>query len=655
MLSCTSAVATPQAAVARWTARFTDRADEAAFRATTHGVERATLRVAALVVAAVDVVAGISDIAAGALRNNSVYVAAQLAGLLVCTGIWVWLRRERPRYWRLAAMVVAQLLIVTIVVLVWFGIDTSFRGALLVPSGVLVVYLAVRLDLITLTVCANTYAIGTFAAWIHVAQHTSGSQVAFLATLTGVAHAAGFIECRRLQRERRVVFAHQRMLTDISRRDELTGLSNRRCFYHTGDNLLAATAATPGCAAILLIDLDRFKEINDTLGHAAGDVLLAEVAARLAQALPDTTALARLGGDEFAALLTRSEPAADGWPAAQARCFAAVMDEPFDLSGMSLHVKASIGIAVQDNRQDRATLLRQADVAMYQAKRSGVGIETYHAEADQHSRQHIQMASQLDRALTDGQIVLYYQPKTSLIDNRTRSVEALIRWQHPTLGLLTPDKFLPVAETHGLMRKLTLRVMEMALIQAESWHDLGYDIRVAVNLAPTNLLDARFPADVAALLETTGVPARALQLEITENTIMVDPDRILSVITALGDMGFTFALADYGTGYSSLSYLSILPIDDIKIDRSFVTDLADNAHNRIIVKSTIHMAHQLGFTVIAEGIEDQRTWQHLVDLSCDTGQGYFLSRPVPAAGIEEWLQQRDQTERVVHTESSPGS
>lgn len=221
-------------------------------------------------------------------------------------------------------------------------------------------------------------------------------------------------------------------------------------------------------------------------------------------------------------------------------------------------------------------------------------------------------------------------------------VEALIRWQHPQRGLLVPAEFLPVAERHGMMRKLTLRVLELALRQAAQWHDAGRELRIAVNLAPESLLDLRFPDDVADLLAHTRGAAAMLQLEITETTLLVDPDRLLRVVTRLGESGFKFALDDYGTGYSSLAHLSLLPIDELKIDRTFVSNLVVDDKNAVIVRSTIEMAHQLGFDVVAEGVEDLATWQQLLRFGCDAAQGFYLSPPVPATTLEAWIDRRQR-------------
>lgn len=641
-----SAVVSPSAAAAgppaitRFTAVLVDRRQEAAFRESTRHTERVALRVAAVVVAMVDVIAQVANALAGIEVTTRGYLAVQAAGLAVCGAVWVLLGRARLAHWRLRTTGSALALIAVITALVWSGYDMSFRGALLIPTGVLVIYLAVRLDLLTLTAFAGIYAAATFTAWVHVSPHAAQHHLSFLVTLTGLALVVGLLECRRLQQERRRVFCHQAALRRISTTDNLTGLANRRLFYEVAAEHLARPGGGRGPLAILLIDLDRFKEINDTLGHHTGDVLLREVAGRLRRSLPDALMLARLGGDEFAALVAGEPGDGEEWAVGHARRFLSGLGPAVELDGLSVHVRASVGVAVRDAGQDRAGLLRQADVAMDEAKRAGGGIRAYTPEHDAYRRETVELASRLDAALDTDEIELFYQPKTDIATGETNAVEALIRWHHPLLGLLTPDRFLDTAKQHGMMRRLTLRVITLALAQSKAWREAGRPVRIAVNLAPANLLDARFPDDVGAVLAGSGLTADALRLEITEDTLIVDPDRILATLNRLAAMGFTFALDDYGTGYSSLAYLSVLPIDELKIDRSFVTDFVTNRHNEVIVRSTIQMARELGFHVVAEGIEDAATWRRLASLNCHTGQGYFLSRPVPARELDRWLSQR---------------
>ena len=596
------------------------------------------MRVAAGIVFVVDVL----SLAVGKLfvhhPMTTGEVVAQSASLVTILLLYLILGRARLSNWRAWAVVSGLCLSTVIAVIIAAGHDMAFRGGMLIASGVLLGYLVVRLDLMTLVVLNMVYSVLTSWAWLSTLVTPKPAEVIFVGTLTVVAHLLGYFESRRLQSERRVVFAQHQVLTRYATRDDLTGLSNRRYFYDAVDAQLQRPLAAPQGTAVMLVDLDRFKEINDTLGHHAGDTLLQQIAARMQRALPQAHVLARLGGDEYAAMLLGGP--GDDWAIAQAQRFLLALDEPFELDGLALHIHASVGLAVSRGGEDRPTLLRQADIAMYQAKKRGGGVELYSAQDVSRTREQVELASELNTALENGEITLYFQPKTDIGTGQTCAVEALVRWQHPAHGLLAPARFLPVAERHGLMRKLTLRVLTLALQQAEQWQRAGRQLRIAVNLAPESLLDARFPDEVLALLARTTVPASMVQLEITENTILVDPDRMLRVITRLGQAGFKFALDDYGTGYSSLSYLSVLPLDELKIDRSFISNLASDASNAVIVRSTIQMARELGFHVVAEGVEDLATWQQLHCFGCDTAQGYYLSRPIPAVDLEAWLDSR---------------
>jgi diguanylate cyclase (GGDEF)-like protein len=433
---------------------------------------------------------------------------------------------------------------------------------------------------------------------------------------------------RRLERSARRELSASR---ELARTDELTGMGNRRHFYEA----VAAALAGGEPAAVLLIDIDRFKEINDTLGHHVGDQLLCQVAPRLERVLAEATVRARLGGDEFVALLPAP---ADAVAAAEA--LIAGLDEPFELDGLLTHVRASVGIALHpDHGGDAAELLRHADVAMYRAKAAGGGVEVY-ADRDENRLDRVVLLGELHAALDGEQLVLHYQPKADLATGDVAAVEALIRWQHPTRGLLPPAAFLPLAEQHGLMHRLTLRVLEQSAAQSVAWERDGRPLRIAVNLAPANLLDLRFPDAVAEVLRRSGARAELLQLEITEDTIMVDPVRVLDVVARLGELGLAFALDDFGSGYSSLAYLKRLPVQELKIDRSFVIDMDDSPDDDVIVRSTIDLARNLGLRVVAEGVETGRTWDRLVQFGCHAAQGFFLAPALPPAELDAWLDAR---------------
>ena len=419
--------------------------------------------------------------------------------------------------------------------------------------------------------------------------------------------------------------------------DELTGLLNRRGFF-------ACLGETIGSrddrVAVLLLDLDGFKEINDTLGHASGDALLRQIGSRLRGALRERDEIARLGGDEFAVLVDapRTKNSDVGELGRRVRD---TLTAPFEVAGLSLQVRASVGVAVFPEHGTTADeLLRLADIAMYQAKQNRTGLSVYHSSVDPRGGQALQLSSELERALSAGELVVHYQPKADVHTRAITGVEALVRWQHPDRGLLPPDAFVPIAERNGLIRRLTLQVIRAALSQQSSWLAEGIDVPLAVNLSIANLLDADLPRDIAALLDELRVPPGKLKLEITESYLVTDPTLIHSNIQELCNHGVSLALDDFGTGYSSLTHLRRLPIDEIKIDRSFIKDLETDSDDAAIVQSTIDLAHSLNLTVVAEGVETAVTWNRLRDFGCDQAQGYYLARPMPAQQLTGWLLSR---------------
>ena len=425
----------------------------------------------------------------------------------------------------------------------------------------------------------------------------------------------------------------------LARTDDLTGLANRRAFYHEAEEEIAKALAGARSIALLLIDLDRFKEFNDTLGHAAGDDLLREFARRLHRAMPSSALLSRLGGDEFVVLL----PAGSDETAARraARRLAETLDEPFQLDGLRTNVRASVGAAVGPRHgSDRAELLRHADIAMYLSKARKTELEVYVPEEDRHSRDRIELAGQLPDAIDRGQLVLFFQPKVELASGQVTAVEALVRWQHPERGMLGPNEFLGLAEQHGLMRRLTLQVLRQALDQQAAWRKAGIDLQTAVNISVANLLDPAFPGDVAEVIGRHGVPAGSLVFELTEDTLMADPQRALDVLAQLGEMGIGLSLDDFGTGYSSLAHLKRLPVQELKIDRSFVLDMTTDAEDAVIVRSTVDLARNLGLRVVAEGVETAEAYDQLATYGCHAAQGYHLSRPLPPRELERWLRRR---------------
>jgi diguanylate cyclase (GGDEF)-like protein len=417
--------------------------------------------------------------------------------------------------------------------------------------------------------------------------------------------------------------------------DALTGLPNRALLCDRLRLAIHAGRRRGQPCALLLMDLDRFKDVNDTFGHGHGDALLKEAALRLGGVLRSQDTLCRLGGDEFAVLV----PDADGAAAvAVADRLQGSLREPFVLDGHPIEAAASIGIVVcPQHADDVDTILRHADVAMYQAKHAHVGSALYDPRADHHSPARLAMVGDLRRAIERGQLILYFQPQLDIGSRRVFSAEALVRWNHPTRGLLGPDEFVGLAEQTGLIGDLTAYVLEAAIPQAAAWQEAGMPIAVSVNLSARNLRDARLPSFVAGLLGQHGLRPRRLLLEITESALMFDPDQALSTVHALRSLGLGVAVDDYGTGYSSLAYLRQLPLHELKIDRSFVRDVTVEPGDLSIVRSTITLAHELGLRVVAEGVEDAATLELLADLGCDMAQGYHLSRPVPADEFIAWV------------------
>ena len=416
--------------------------------------------------------------------------------------------------------------------------------------------------------------------------------------------------------------------------DELTGLLNRRGFFAS---LGETIAVGDGRVAVLLLDLDGFKEINDTLGHAAGDDLLRQIGFRLRGVLRGRDEIARLGGDEFAVLVdavgTTTHDAGE-----IGRRVRATLTAPFEVAGLSLQVRASVGVALFPEHGTTADeLLRQADIAMYQAKQNRIGVAVYASSADPRGGQTLQLSSELERALGAGELVVHYQPKADVASGAITGVEALVRWQHPARGLLSPDAFVPLAERNGLIRRLTLEVVRTGLAQQARWLAEGIDVPLAVNLSIANLLDTDLPRDLATLLDDMRVRPGRLKLEITESYLVTDPTLIHSNIQELCAHGVGLALDDFGTGYSSLTHLRRLPIDEIKIDRSFIEDLETDSDDALIVQSTIDLAHSLNLTVVAEGVETELVWSKLRDFGCDQAQGFYLARPMPAQALTGWL------------------
>jgi diguanylate cyclase (GGDEF)-like protein/PAS domain S-box-containing protein len=420
--------------------------------------------------------------------------------------------------------------------------------------------------------------------------------------------------------------------------DSLTELPNRTYFYEAVTQAIAA-ARDRSQLAVLLIDLDRFKEINDTLGHHYGDLLLCEFAAALRKHVRAPDTLARLGGDEFALLLHVGGEARTAAESAVER-IGRLLAQPYQVEGLPLSIEASIGVACfpQDGG-DVDQLLQHADIAMYSAKLNGVGHAVYERSMNGHDRRRLGLLGELRRAISERELVLHYQPKLDLRNQRIDRVEALVRWQHPTDGLVPPVEFIPLAEQTGLIKPLTLYVLDSALEQCRRWLDDGRTIGVSVNISPRNLNDGNFPRDVEDLLRRHAVPSGQLLLEVTERGIIADPAQAEATLRALNALGIRIAIDDFGAGHSSLASLARLPLDQIKIDRSFVTDLATNPGNDVIIRSIINLGHQLGLEVVGEGVETSEVSKRLQQYGCDLLQGFTLTPALPADELDHWLEQ----------------
>jgi diguanylate cyclase (GGDEF)-like protein len=443
-----------------------------------------------------------------------------------------------------------------------------------------------------------------------------------------------------------VAFANGRLVERLrhdSLHDALTGLGNRSLLQETMDGL---EIGGDRLAAVMLLDLDRFKEVNDTLGHDSGDALLRQIALRLQKLLGERGLICRLGGDEFAILLP--ELAEIGEAGDVASLVLGALEQPFAVGEMKLEVSGSIGVALAPVDGETSTaLLQRADVAMYAAKEHHTGWELYAKEHDGYSPRRLSLAAELRHAVERDELMLHYQPKAELGTGRVSGVEALLRWNHPEYGLIPPDEFIPLAEHTGLIRPLTSWVLDHAVEQARVWQDGGTPLSVAVNLSVRALMDGALPDEVAGVLDRASLDAAALVLEITESTIMADPNRAIAVLRRLSDFGVALSIDDFGTGYSSLAYLKRLPVDEVKVDRSFVMNMATDTDDAVIVRSTVDLARNLGLRVVAEGVEDNATWDHLRLLGCDAVQGYYLAKPMPATQVVRWLASYQRETRPV--------
>ncbi len=449
-----------------------------------------------------------------------------------------------------------------------------------------------------------------------------------------------------LARQARVALERGRLLdrlrTEMSRKeyqalhDALTGLPNRLHFTIVVEDALRKARDSETRVAVLLIDLDRFKEVNDTLGHQRGDALLQDLALRLSEEVGGDDHIARLGGDEFGIVLrdVRGVAEVSDW----ARRIGAVLQRPFINEGLAIQVNGSIGIAfAPDHGTDGETLLRRADVAMYEAKAGGSSFEVYDPQRDRYSTRRLALAGELRDAIEAGTLAVHYQPKAYLEDGSIAGVEALARWLHPRHGFVAPEEFIGLAERTGLIRPLTEHILRVSFRDLGRLRNDGQRLSVAVNIAASSLSDPEFPDLVARLIGECDVDPQAVTLEVTETTMMTDSARARLVLNSLDEIGVTLSIDDFGTGYSSLSYLSGLPIDEVKIDRSFVMDMAVDERQAKIVTSTAGLVHSLGMRVVAEGVENRGTWDLLRAAECDVAQGYFIAKPMGFTDLSAWL------------------
>jgi diguanylate cyclase (GGDEF)-like protein len=423
--------------------------------------------------------------------------------------------------------------------------------------------------------------------------------------------------------------------------DQLTGLPNRTLFRQHASEAIISARPRGGLAALLLLDLDGFKAVNDTLGHQVGDRLLQVLGPRLRDVVREGDLVSRFGGDEFAIWLCDI----DGEASAQrvAREILEALRAPVNLDGFDLEIDASLGIAIHpEHGTDVDVLMQRADVAMYAAKDLRDGPVTYSIDLDHNSPLRLALVGELRRAIDDGQLVVHYQPQIAVASGQVTGMEALVRWEHPTRGRVAPDDFISVAEQTGLIRDVTAYVLAESLRQCRAWHDLGHEVSVAVNISDRVLHDVDLPRVIAGLLGDADVPAERLMLEITENMIMTDPERSIAALHALRSLGVRLSVDDYGTGQASLSYLKRLPVNEMKIDKAFITRMADDPRDVEITRSTVHLAQRLGLDVVAEGVETAEVAALLHSMGCPSAQGYYYSRPLPPDELLTWLH-RTQT------------
>jgi diguanylate cyclase (GGDEF)-like protein/PAS domain S-box-containing protein len=424
-------------------------------------------------------------------------------------------------------------------------------------------------------------------------------------------------------------------LTYQGTHDALTELPNRALLLQNIEAAIVSTPAESDSFALLLLDLDRFKEINDAFGHHIGDMVLQRLRPILLSTVRPSDTVARLGGDEFGILLPASS---QSQATSVAERIVIALSQPIMVEEQPLDIGVSIGIALYpEHGLDTMALMQRADVAMYAAKRTRVGHVIYAGNQADYTPRRLALVGELRQGIADGQLFLHYQPKVDLKTMRVRGAEALVRWLHPRDGLIPPWDFIPLAEHTGLIKPLGLWTLHTALLQCRAWHQAGLDLNVAVNLAPEDLQDGPLLKTVIDLLARSDTLAQWLTVEVTESAVMADPARMRTILTRLHDLGVQLSIDDFGTGYSSLAYLKDLPVDEVKVDRSFVKDLTVNARNACIVRAVIDLGHDLGLRIVAEGVEDEASLNLLASWGCDLAQGYHISYPLPPVDFMNWM------------------
>lgn len=437
--------------------------------------------------------------------------------------------------------------------------------------------------------------------------------------------------------------------------DTLTDLPNRTLFDDRLNTTVAIGQRKGDPFAVIILDMDRFKYINDVLGHESGDAVLKEVAARLRTTLRQSDTVARLGGDEFALLL--QDVSEEDIMNAIDR-ISSVFEEPVTLNNQPVDVGCSIGVACYPQHgEDASTLLRRADMAMYSAKRSDKVYAFYDPNCEEHHEEHLSLLSELKRAIELDELQLFYQPKITLDDSSSLSVETLLRWQHPNRGLVPPAEFIPFAEQTGAIRLITRWVIANAMTQARKWSDQGLSVKMSVNISARDLLDSDFSSYVGNRLNEAGVDPSMICMEITESALMEDPIKARRTVESLHKLGLSISIDDYGTGYSSLAYVKNLPVNELKIDREFIKNMINNEEDVAIVRSTIELGHNLGLKVVAEGIEHEEEIQMLREFGCDQAQGFLISKALTATDMEAWISENghSSTDRINPESTNPTS